>query len=505
MKRPRRTQAVVDNSPIEPAGVKVQYSNLPPVSRSRLEECLKDWAAWHLQRFFPGYRPPETCNGTIGVDPELLRGVQTGAAAAWEDMLCAPSEAPSANSKFNISYEQVGDVPAYDRASIAPVSCPPRYRPPGQPHYRAHPQQLYSLEASETTTHIETVGGSAGGDGGHGGGIGAGSGAGSSGISRSLAGAALPGPSAACRCRNCGSYAHGLRECWRELKLELQGEASREAAPGYRSAARRYFLVGAQPSMASKTAAHNTPAPAGSLPSAGTTGGTTAAGPSIVEDLGEDFVPLPGGPPGKSPPAEHAELPPGFGQGLQQRQGQQQAKKKKKNKRRNKRSSGNIGVLEKLDGDEFELPPGFAPYDKRSATPPAPQPPMYVATSPAPAAPQPLEQPPAAWREEDSDSGQGAPLPPPPAAYYMPPPPAYFWPYHPSGGATEHPRYHQQPPWTDPYHGHGGRGHASSPQCSGSPYLPTPQQAQLQPQPPHGCLPPGFGPPHSWRGTPSYY
>lgn len=85
----------------------------------------------------PCYLPAQATSGSLGYTPGamLLGGGDDEGAFVWEDKPEAPARGGADTLWFNISYERVGDVPAYDRGSDAPLLHDTRKRraPDGQP------------------------------------------------------------------------------------------------------------------------------------------------------------------------------------------------------------------------------------------------------------------------------------------------------------------------------------------------------------------------------------
>lgn len=160
------------------------------------------WARWHALEY-----PEEVLDmvggirlsGKVQCDPALF----SGESQAWMDLPSQDAK-PDLQAEFNVQYELASDVPRYDR-------------------------QCNALDVQDSSTaktnkqgHIL--------------------------VPESIA---RP-PRASQRCFNCGSYGHGLKECWRQRDNEAidQAKAGTGIKPAH-SAAKRYFLSAPDASAAS--------------------------------------------------------------------------------------------------------------------------------------------------------------------------------------------------------------------------------------------------------------
>ncbi|KAI3425295.1 hypothetical protein D9Q98_009061 [Chlorella vulgaris] len=208
MKRPRPSAGTSAVAPADAplAKVTVHFTSLPPESRSRLDDAIRGWADWHLDKFLSGYVPPQTVTGTLSYEPATMH-------LAWEDKPEAPAQGAADTLWFNVKYEQAGGVPQYDRLTDDQL----RYS-----HKKKRPADSLLLVPGQAAAADN------GGDAGK--------------PAKRLRGSF--------RCFNCGSYGHSMRECWKELNRELVEERKREQAAAnggaaYRSGPPRYFLEGA--------------------------------------------------------------------------------------------------------------------------------------------------------------------------------------------------------------------------------------------------------------------
>jgi hypothetical protein len=162
-------------------------------SLQKLTNLLSDWATWHAARFdVAGYIAPELCSGSIGYRPsEMHLGPTAGMVV--EDRPIAPTDGPAFS---NVLYEKAGDVPAYDRFSELLV--------------RRNSGMVTAADA--TRTALERAVSASGG------------------VEAGEAGAAVRPAKrvrGGSRCFNCGSYGHGLRECWKEHNMDAIDAARR--------------------------------------------------------------------------------------------------------------------------------------------------------------------------------------------------------------------------------------------------------------------------------------
>jgi PSP len=236
-------------------------------SRHKLDELLHEWKSWHANRFPEGFRPPEVLSGTLRYEPNGVLSSLSESILPVLDDRPAPSMNPITRTMwFNVQYERTGEVPVYERAVDRPlkVQRAAKSKMSGQPQEpilassSSSPllngddnklmEEGIAEPVSETTTNNGLVAypGVAGSDSKvivKSAGSGGGGGGGGGGPKRQRLGQ---------RCFNCGSYAHSLRECWKEHNPEaiedarrrLQGVTGGSGGPG--SAPRRYFLIDEQ-------------------------------------------------------------------------------------------------------------------------------------------------------------------------------------------------------------------------------------------------------------------
>ncbi|KAL4437115.1 hypothetical protein ABPG75_004254 [Micractinium tetrahymenae] len=160
--------------------VEVAFSHLPPVVSGKL-------AVEPARLLGGGLLPAPARGGANG----------TGASSSWalEDVPAAPQ---GLLQNFNASYEQEGDVPRYDRATLRP---------------------LHSASGAGKQLRAALL---------------------------EAAGAAPPAsllPSA--RCYNCGSYGHGMGQCFRERDADAEAVSlrQREEVRAAQAEGRRYWTI----------------------------------------------------------------------------------------------------------------------------------------------------------------------------------------------------------------------------------------------------------------------
>lgn len=217
-------------------------------SRQRLGELLRQWAAWHADRFPQGYRPPKVHSGRLRYEPlgpMALTSVST--LPVLDDRPAPPSAHPRPRpSAFNLEYERLGDVPKYYRTGAGQLLAKKRsfIKMSSQSTVAAGDgvaEEIPLLAQDRNGTlspDNETL------------------------IPSKKAPSAeqqqqlvMGSPSSAAkrprlsgvRCFNCGSYAHSLRHCWREYDAEAVEEARRGFLKGGSSGSQRYFEEGAMP------------------------------------------------------------------------------------------------------------------------------------------------------------------------------------------------------------------------------------------------------------------
>lgn len=197
-------------------------------------------------------------SGTLAYNPGtmLLGGAANGdddAAFVWEDKPEPPDKGGADTLWFNISYERVGDVPRYDRGSDVPLHLSTRKRPASEGLLGAEVARSAGRPAKRSRNAGRCgcrLGGAGTGVWAHG--LGAAAVWSASqhclrlvqqGVPTALPGAPassyspsssadslseqLAGLAPLCRCFNCGSYGHSLRECFREHNREQVEESRR--------------------------------------------------------------------------------------------------------------------------------------------------------------------------------------------------------------------------------------------------------------------------------------
>ncbi|KAG7672088.1 hypothetical protein Ndes2526B_g06945 [Nannochloris sp. 'desiccata'] len=245
MKRKRED----DKPDVDPPIIKVEYTNLPTESRHKLDSLLHEWKNWHADRFPEGFRPPEVLSGTLRYEPNgALSSLPESTLPVLDDRP-APSINPITRTMwFNVQYERTGEVPTYERAVNRPLKIKQQPQPlvttsSFLPNGNDKPSEGGIVAEPDISNSIVAFPGIAGSDrafisaaGGNGGG---GSGGGGQGSKRQRIGQ---------RCFNCGSYAHSLRECWKEHDPEAIEDARRRlqgvsGAGGNSRPPKRYFLI----------------------------------------------------------------------------------------------------------------------------------------------------------------------------------------------------------------------------------------------------------------------
>lgn len=186
-------------------------------SRQRLDTLLREWAAWHVETYPAGYRPPEVLGGILKYDTAgpLASLPLDNTLPVVEDRPHRPSRLPSQTVYFNVNYEKTEEIPNYDRA-IDTLLTSKR----SDTHFG---KSLGIDSASDidavTETRPRVVTAKA-----------------STGISKRF--------KSTQRCFNCGSYGHTLRECWKEYDDEAVEAAKSSMRSGGKGAGQfRYFVV----------------------------------------------------------------------------------------------------------------------------------------------------------------------------------------------------------------------------------------------------------------------
>jgi len=203
---------------------------------------LHEWKNWHADRYPEGFRPPEVLSGALRYEPSgALSSLPESSLPVLDDRP-APSINPITRTMwFNVQYERTGEVPKYERAVNRPLKIQQRQQPVGAissslPNGDNKTSEGVILAESVITHSVVAFPGIAGSDRAF---IPAAGGSGGQGLKRQRSSQ---------RCFNCGSYAHSLRECWKEhdpeaiqdARKRLQGVAG---AGGNGGPPKRYFLL----------------------------------------------------------------------------------------------------------------------------------------------------------------------------------------------------------------------------------------------------------------------
>ena len=207
-----------------------------------LRELILTWSKWHASKFPEEYRPPDVRSGTIRMSPYSVQGLggKGGEILIMEDLPAPPSKRVSLSREFNVEFERTGDVPVYDRAIDFVLLKRKRKSVPKKTtallkeqkgHTENEKPEETTLSMSQTDVlevqfEEENILLSEDDEG-------------SLKTSKRLR--------LSQRCFNCGSYAHGVKDCFHVIDQKSIEENRRDMMgmkESFRSLPKRYFLLG---------------------------------------------------------------------------------------------------------------------------------------------------------------------------------------------------------------------------------------------------------------------